>query len=75
MFYSLFPMDENWFKISKKEKNNSPILECCCGIFLVNFEVFPDRIGAFPAKRNNNFIHTHIHKQTQFKWIPITFSE
>ena len=76
MFKSMFPMNENWFKVSKKEKDTSPILECCRGIFLVNFDFFPDRTGA-SLQREKKIFHsyTNIHKQTQFKWVPITFSE
>ena len=76
MFKSMFPMNENWFKVRKKEKDTSPILECCRGIFLVNFDFFPDRTGA-SLQREKKIFHSYIniHKQTRFKWVPITFSE
>ena len=55
----MFPMNENWFKVSKKEKDTSPILECCRGILLVNFDFFPDRTGASLQREKKLFIHKH----------------
>ena len=64
MFKSMFPMNENWFKVSKKEKDTSPILECCRGIFLVNFDFFPDRTGASLQREKKNISFIHKHTQT-----------
>ena len=74
MFYSMFPMDENWFKVSKKEKDTSLIFECFRGVFFINFEIFRTELEPF-LQREKIISFIHIHKQTQFKWVPITFSE
>ena len=67
-------MNENWFKVSKKEKDTSPILECCRGILLVNFDFFRTELEP-PCKEKKNYSYTNIHKQTRFKLVPITFSK
>ena len=54
----MFPMNENWFKVSKKEKDTSPILECCRGISLLILIFFQTELEPPCKEKKKYFIHT-----------------
>ena len=70
----MFPMNENWFKVSKKEKDTIPILECCRGILLVNFDFFRTELEPPCKEKKNYFIHTQTYtNKPDLNWFLLLF--